>query len=70
LIRMERVLITPAEAAEVLGISVRTVYRVIRRGDLPVVRVGRCPRIPVKAMNRWVDSQLAEFGRANEIGPK
>jgi excisionase family DNA binding protein len=64
---MERVLITPAEAAEVLGISVRTVYRAIRRGDFPVVRVGRCPRIPLIALNRWVESQLAEFGRSDEI---
>jgi excisionase family DNA binding protein len=67
---MERVLITPAEAAEVLGISVRTVYRVIRRGDFPVVRVGRCPRIPLKALNRWVDSQIEDLERPHEIGSR
>jgi excisionase family DNA binding protein len=63
---MERALITPAEAAEMLGISRRTLYRVMSRGDFPVMRVESCPRIPLKALHRWIDSQLGGF----EIPPE
>jgi excisionase family DNA binding protein len=58
---MERALITPAEAAEMLGISRSTLFRVMRRGDFPVIRVESCPRIPVEALRRWIDSQLGQF---------
>jgi len=63
---MERVLITPAEAAEMLGISRATFYRVLRRGDFPVVRVGHSPRIPVSALRLWIDSQLRELDMPGE----
>jgi len=70
LIRMERALITPLEAAEMLGISRATLFRLMRRGDFPVVRVESCPRIPIRALNRWIDSQTGELGSADrtEIG--
>ena len=36
----ERPFLTIAEAAEVLGVSVSSVYRMINEGGLPVVRLG------------------------------
>jgi excisionase family DNA binding protein len=67
---MERALITPIEAAEMLGISRATLFRLMRRGDFPVIRVESCPRIPVRALHRWIDSQTGEFALADraEIG--
>jgi excisionase family DNA binding protein len=67
---MERALITPIEAAEMLGISRATLFRLMRRGDFPVIRVESCPRIPVRALHRWIDSQARELGLADpaEIG--
>ena len=62
LIVVERLLITPSEAAEMLGISRATLYRVINRGGFPLIRVGRCSRIPVTELRRWVDAQLEELG--------
>lgn len=44
-----------------LGISRATFYRVLRRGDFPVVLIGRSPRIPVSALRLWIDSQLCDF---------
>lgn len=41
---MARLLLTVPEAAEALGIGVRTAWRLIERGDLPSVRVGRRSR--------------------------
>lgn len=39
--------ITQAQAAELLGVHEDTVRAAIRRGDLPVVRLGRAVRIPL-----------------------
>jgi len=51
-----------------LGISRATLYRVMRGADFPLIRVGRSPRIPLKALHSWVDSKLEEhqlFDQAN-----
>jgi excisionase family DNA binding protein len=44
--------VTVAQAAEVLGIDVRTVSRAIENGELPALRLGRrvlVPRLPLLA---------------------
>ena len=43
-----------------LGISRATLYRVMRDTDFPLIRVGRSPRIPIRALHNWVDSKLGE----------
>jgi excisionase family DNA binding protein len=43
--------LTAAEAAERLGISLRTVRRRIADGSLPSVRIGRAVRIPAAALD-------------------
>jgi excisionase family DNA binding protein len=49
-----------------LGISRATLYRVMRGTDFPLIRVGRSPRIPLRALHRWVDSQLGEHPVSDE----
>jgi len=46
--------VSPHEAAERLGIGRGTVYRLVKAGRLPAVRVGKRPhfRIPVAALER------------------
>lgn len=47
------------EAARQLGgVSQRTVRRLIERGELPTVRIGRCVRIPADAARQWVQNKL------------
>jgi excisionase family DNA binding protein len=43
---------TPAEAAETLGVSVRTIRRRANDGSLPAVRVGRSWRVDIAALDR------------------
>ena len=61
---MEPVLLTPEQAAEALQISRSTVYELMRRGQehggIASVRIGRCRRIPVKAVHEFVTRQRAE----------
>jgi len=49
-------LFTIAEVAEYLGISQRTVRRMIKSRVLPVVRIGRSMRVSESALARLVTS--------------
>lgn len=42
----ERLTLTVEEAAELLGVSRGTAYEAARRGELPVVRIGRRLLVP------------------------
>jgi excisionase family DNA binding protein len=46
-------------AADRLAISRATLYRLIQRGELPVIHIGSAVRVPVSALERWLDEQLA-----------
>ena len=51
----DKLLVTYAEAAEMLSVNARTVRRLVDKGDLDKVYVTpRSPRIPVVSLNRYV----------------
>jgi len=53
-------LLTPEQAAEVLGTPRSTVYSMLRDGVLPVRMVGRTKRVPLPALVRWLtDHEVA-----------
>ena len=51
---MDKVLLTPVEAATVLGIGRSKLYELLRSGRLPSVRIGACRRIPADVIHRFV----------------
>lgn len=53
--RLDRLALRQSEAAELLGISADTVKRMIRAGEIPVVRLRGSVRIPRKALEQLVD---------------
>ena len=53
---VRRLLITKAEAAEQLGVSVRTVERLIAAGRLPLVHVEGAARLRVADLEAYVDA--------------
>ena len=53
-----RLLITKQEAAEELGVSVRTVERLISAGKLPLVHVEGAARLRVADLEAYVDALL------------
>ncbi len=52
-------LLTVAEASRVLKVHPNTVYELVRRRELPHVRVGRQIRFPLAAIEGWVQTQAA-----------
>lgn len=55
---MDKLLLRPAEAAEVLGISRSSVYQMLAAGQLPLVRVGQSMRVPLRELERWIGTRL------------
>lgn len=53
-----RIAFSPQEVAEMLGVSVSTMYRIIRQGDIKVRRVGaRNYRILAADIDAYLDGQ-------------
>ena len=54
---MEKLLLKPSEAAEVLGIGRSLIYELIARREIPSVRLGRCIRIRRDSLEQWLKEQ-------------
>jgi excisionase family DNA binding protein len=51
---MNKLLLTPEEAAEVLSICRTTVYALLRAGTLDSVQIGASRRVPADALTAYV----------------
>ena len=56
--------LTTEEVLEYLQVNLRTVYRLIKAGKIPAVRVGRQWRFRKRDIDAWLDSQRPRGGRA------
>ena len=54
----EPLLLRPVEAARLLGIGRSKLFEMLARNELPVVRMGRCVRIPSKQLTDWLTQSL------------
>jgi excisionase family DNA binding protein len=53
-------LLTMIEAARVLSIGRTTMYELVGAGDIEVVHIGRSARVPVAAVEEFVEQRRAE----------
>jgi excisionase family DNA binding protein len=53
----DRLTLTIAEAAELLGISRNSAYEAARRGELPTIRLGRRLLVPKRRLERMLDAE-------------
>ncbi|MDQ1466102.1 MAG: hypothetical protein QOH10_517 [Actinomycetota bacterium] len=58
----EHRLLTVREVAETMRVSSMTVYRLIRAGELPALRVGKHFRIRETDLNAYLESQTVRGG--------
>lgn len=58
--RIAPLLLKPEEAAEALGIARTRVYQLLRAGELGSVKIGKVRRIPVAALQAYVERLQSE----------
>ena len=59
---MDETFLTTEEVLEYLQVNLRTVYRLIKAGKIPAVRVGRQWRFRKRDIDAWLDSQRPRSG--------
>lgn len=52
-----RLAVRVGEAARLLDIGRSKAYELIQAGELPAIRVGKSLRVPVRALQRWIEAQ-------------
>jgi len=66
---MDETFLTTEEVLEYLQVNLRTVYRLIKAGKIPAVRVGRQWRFRKRDIDGWLDSQRARGGTRQAAAP-
>lgn len=63
---MDRLLLRPDEAAELLGVSRSKLYALLASGELPSLRLGHSVRVPLEALRRWVATRSPDPGPTSD----
>src|SRR4051812_18105281 len=66
---MDETFLTTEEVLEYLQVNLRTVYRLIKAGKIPAVRVGRQWRFRKRDIDAWLDSQRPRGGASRPAQP-
>ncbi|HXX40237.1 MAG TPA: helix-turn-helix domain-containing protein [bacterium] len=66
---MNRKFLTPDEIAAQLRVSSEVIRRLLRRRELPAIRVGRAWRIEEDEFRRWVSRRLVKISPPSGGGP-
>jgi excisionase family DNA binding protein len=64
----DEIFLTTEEVLEYLQVNLRTVYRLIKAGKIPAVRVGRQWRFRKRDIDAWLDTQRPRGDRAPSAG--
>ena len=54
---MEKLLLRPTEAAEVISLGRSKIYDLIAKGVIPSIRIGKSVRVPAEGLREWVKAQ-------------
>jgi len=57
----ERMLLDSREVSHLLGIGRTKAFEMMARGELPIVRIGRCVRVPRSALAGWICDKTVEI---------
>jgi excisionase family DNA binding protein len=66
---IDETFLTTEEVLEYLQVNLRTVYRLIKAGKIPAVRVGRQWRFRKRDIDAWLDSQRPRGAAARPAAP-
>ncbi len=65
---MEKLLLKATEASQMTGYSKNTIYGLIASGQLKSIRLGKAIRIPLKALEEWIEKN--QSSDQNEACPQ
>jgi excisionase family DNA binding protein len=54
----EKLLVSPDEGCETLGIKRSKMFQLLASGEIPSIKIGRLRRIPLEALYNWVTTQV------------
>lgn len=54
---MDKLVLKAMDVANLLGICRSRVYEMMDSGELPSIKMGRSKRVPVRALNQWIDDR-------------
>ena len=63
----DRLLICSRDAAKLLSISERTLWTLVQRGEIAVVRIGTCKRYSLEALRAFIASR-EQIDKVNPSG--
>jgi excisionase family DNA binding protein len=66
---IDETFLTTEEVLEYLQVNLRTVYRLIKAGKIPAVRVGRQWRFRKRDIDAWLDSQRLRGAAGRAVTP-
>lgn len=66
----DEIFLTTEEVLEYLQVNLRTVYRLIKAGKIPAVRVGRQWRFRKRDIDAWLDTQRPRGDRPAAVADK
>jgi putative molybdopterin biosynthesis protein len=55
---MEKVFYTPQQIAEMLGVRKETIYRLIKKGEIPSIRIGTRYKVLKEQFEEWRDRTI------------
>lgn len=62
----EQIAVSVEEAARLYGIGKTTAWVLVMNGTWPSIKLGKCRRVPVKALERWAEAQCASDDPVSE----
>ena len=60
-------LLDSREVSRLLGIGRTKAFEMMARAELPVVRIGRCVRVPHEALAAWIRDKTVEIDRFESL---
>ena len=58
----DQLLLRADDVAKRLCFSRATIYTMMANGELPTLRQGRAVRVPLRALERWIEEHTASSG--------
>lgn len=52
-------ILTAADLSEIMKVSKRTAYEMMKNSDFPLIRIGRCKRVEREGFFSWLQNQTS-----------